>query len=452
MATDLPQDLRNQANGLGQYRPQTEAEQILDAVRPLVSGGRIPAPEMAVIGDSRAADGVNKLTTPVSTQQKGISAYAVALCDGCFRVPDNGWFAMGSQRVTTGTATSDLAPMSLQVTQAIAAGFRYATVFPFGSNDYESSLGPVQTVEVVWPEYKAQVARLAAAGMVVWVCTDPGVRTAEAATTSKTKHASILRQNELIRTLANIAPSQVFVIDLHATAVDQASATASPLTAWFFDTVHFNGIGNYWHGKEVGRNWLLYRPAAPIFTRSNFDNFNFDASLPNKLANSLFLTDTGATGVPDEWKGGAAGATSLGAGVAVIPSIVAAPNGIGNALKLVWTGTTAGTFGKFRSVDLAARIPNGATVYLLVKIKVSAMTNATMPRLKLEANAGILNGALMEFSNDATPPEENTLTLISAPFVKTSAMTSLQLDITQKFLGAGGITHEIMQAEVLAFS
>ncbi len=40
MATDLPVDLRNQANGLGQYRPQTEAELILDATRDLASGAR----------------------------------------------------------------------------------------------------------------------------------------------------------------------------------------------------------------------------------------------------------------------------------------------------------------------------------------------------------------------------------------------------------------------------
>lgn len=38
MATALPQDLRNQANGLGQYRPQTELESILDAVRDSTTG------------------------------------------------------------------------------------------------------------------------------------------------------------------------------------------------------------------------------------------------------------------------------------------------------------------------------------------------------------------------------------------------------------------------------
>lgn len=38
MPTDLPQDLRNQANGLGQYTPRTEAEKILDAVRGLAEG------------------------------------------------------------------------------------------------------------------------------------------------------------------------------------------------------------------------------------------------------------------------------------------------------------------------------------------------------------------------------------------------------------------------------
>lgn len=423
--------------------------ELTPTLRALASGGRIPAPLMAVIGDSRAANGYNRVTIPYSTRQAGVSAYAVALCDGCFRVPDFGWLATGGQRVTTGTATSDLAPMSVQVTQAIDAGFQYATVFPFGTNDYEASIGPVQTVDAVWAEYKAQVARLVAAGMVVWVCTDPGVRTAEAATTAKPKHTSILRQNELIRSLAYTSPGRVFVIDLHASSVDPASPTASALTSWYADTVHFNGIGNYWQGKEVGRNWLLNRPPAPVFTRSNFDNYAFDASLPNKLANSLFLTDTGTTGVPDEWKGGAAGATSLGSGVGVTPSIVSAPNGIGNALRLVWTGTNAGTFGKFRSVDLAARIPNGTTVFLLVKIRVSAATNATMPRIKLEGPG--LNGALMEFENDATQPEANTFTLISAPFVKTSAMTTVQFDITQKFLGAGGITHELMQAQVMAY-
>lgn len=398
------------------------------------------APLMGIVGDSRFAGSYNSTNNPHTTIQVGFVGLALALSGKCVRVTDDGWQAVGGQRVTTGTATTDLAPFSVQVTNILAAGIRNVTMLGC-TNDFSSSIGTVQTVDQVVAAYKTEVLRLLNAGCRVWLCTDPGVRATEAASgATKTQHVSVLRTNEWIRELAHYYPNRVKVVDLAGVMVEAASSTASPPTSWHQDANHYNLIGNYWGAKEIARVWNLDFAPAPILPRTNSDNFSYDATLANKLDNGLFLTDTNADGLADSWTYSAA------TGITVVNSLVAG-SVVGNAQRCVFTASQSG-YPKMQSSDLVARIPTGSWMVFVCRALVTSPVACTAPRAKIVENGAGTDAVDLEFGNAATLPENATFVLSTPPIQKAADMTLIKAEVALRFTGAGAATLDIEQAAV----
>lgn len=417
------------------------------------SSGNLLAPiwqsdcQMGIIGDSRESQSINKATTPISTIQAGFIAMAVSLSGHAVNIPDVGWQATGGQRVTTGTATSDTAPMSVQVKNAIASGIKNWTIGAFGTNDFDSTLGPIQTVAAVAAEYLKQLNLLLAAGCRVFVCTDPGIRTTEAATTAKARHVAVLTLNHWIRQLQYVSPSRVRVIDLHAVMVVSNSATASATTVQFEDSVHFLTSGCYYGAKEVARVWNAVWPVPTIFPRNNYDNSALDSTLPFKLQNNLFLIDTSGDGIADEWT-----AQVAATGITSVMTVGAAPApGIGNAQHIVVTANQAG-FPKWQSVDLISRIANGTSFIIVGIVQVTSPVACTAPRVKPVANVQASGSTALEFGGTfvSAIPEGNTFYYATHPMTKDASFSTLKVEVALQFTGAGSCTLDLMQFALIA--
>ena len=402
---------------------------------------------MGVIGDSRESQSVNLATTPLSTVQAGFIAMAVALSGCAVNIPDAGWQATGGQRITTGTATSDTAPMSVQVTNAIASGIRNWTIGAFGTNDFDASLGPVQTVAAVIAEYLKQLKRLLAAGCRVFVCTDPSVRTTEAASTSKARQISVLTLNHWIRQLEYAFPAQVRVIDLHAVMVVANSTTASATTAQYYDSVHFLTSGSYYGAKEIARVWNTVWPAPSILPRNNYDNYTLDSTLPIKSKNNLFQIDTNADGIADGWN-----AQVAATGITSVMSIAAAPAGyFGSAQHIAVTATQTG-FPKWQSDELVTNFSNGTSFIIVGAVAIGSPVNVTAPRVKPVANVQASGATCLEFGGTfvSALPEGNTFVYATHPMTKDSTFTTLKIEVALQFLGAGSCTLDLMQFAAIA--
>lgn len=422
----------------------------LDALGNLLAPVSPGIPHMGFIGDSRLSQGVNKATVPMSTTQSGIPGLALCLSGYCVNVPDVGWQCVGGQRVTTGTATSETAPMSVQVTNAIASGIKNWTIL-MGTNDFDSSLGPVQTVAAVSTEYLKQIKRLLNAGCRVRVCTDPGVRTTEAASASKSRQVAILALNQWIRQLAYMFPTQVRVIDLHGAAVVQNSATASCPTAGYADSVHFLTSQNYVFAKAIAADWNVSHPVPPIFPRCNYENTSYDSTMPNKLTNGLFLLDTNADGYADSW--GVSG--TLPGAVTATPTVISAPSpGVGNSQHLVLSSSAAAN-PKWETTDLVSNIPNGSTFYVVGIIKVTSPVAVSAPRVSMVSNAnanlGTSGGEILAFGGtfQNALAADDTFYYVSHPILKDSSFTTMKVTVCQNFIGAGSVTLDLMQFGVI---
>lgn len=196
-----------------------------------------------------------------------------------------------------------------------------------------------------------------------------------------TQQAVIARVNRKLKALAAIFPNVTYV-DTHGTLVDPTSASGYALTANNFDAIHPSPRGAFLMGQRI---WNAISSQVTPYTgliASQTDCVQIDA-LSRQLVNgadALFLGGTGGTAgtnvtgtVATNWTCGIA-TGSTGTAVA---SIVAAPDGVGNAQRLVISG--AANNDEFRwlhfTTNTLAQIPAGTRFYMEVAVQVTSPVN-----------------------------------------------------------------------------
>lgn len=152
------------------------------------------------------------------------------------------------------------------------------------------------------------------------------------------KQQDIQKINRWIADYWRATPGGVFV-DAYDTIVNRSSAVQGTITNTTHDFVHPSNLGAYLIGKLLATAIMAVVPAQQKLISSIFEYRSSNPLSDVVSGNGLFLTTTGGivdsplTGTgPSGWR---MGPTAGGGGVV---SVVAAPDGVGNALKIAATG------------------------------------------------------------------------------------------------------------------
>jgi hypothetical protein len=277
-----------------------------------------PANTIALIGDSRIANGFSTL----QTQQQGYFTNLNALLGDRFSVL--GFFAAGGK--TLDNVLAD------QVPQVLALNPRPAFAFmECGHNDIAPSLGN-KTAAATITSWQAVRDALAAGGVALIGSTSlPSnlITTAAALKHLATYNRYLMAQNGVQR--------GVMYFDGHAAAVDPA--TGQFLAALTYDSVHANYQGA-WNVARVG--FAMLDQIIPKYPRFTSQPNNYSQLVINPTGNGSAGTIAGgATGTPPtSWA-----ATSAGAGAAAISKVARSDFKTGEVTRLTFSaGTVPGDY------------------------------------------------------------------------------------------------------------
>ena len=327
----------------------------------LVSGGefvpvRAEANSLAVVGDSFMANGYFKSATAEEWNARGYLTHAIALSNGRMYLVDGGMCAVGGSGIT---ADINGVKFDTQLTSAIATGAKNLLVMG-GVNDCNSDVDPL----VTFAAYKALVNRAVAAGMKVWVATQPCQSSTFVAYTVARQGAQLKLQDLMRQWCRTQSPNNVVLIDSAQACIDPASTTASYISGYTTDNLHPNNKGAYYIGKYIAGVWNKYVPQGSELVNSNADNTSFSALSNNLLTNGLMIANTG---------GLATGFTTPVTGTAVvgIVAVTARADGVGNDQVVPLTFSAANDSGQVSTATLSNFV-DGDQLYAECEVTVSS--------------------------------------------------------------------------------
>jgi hypothetical protein len=188
------------------------------------------------------------------------------------------------------------------------------------------------------------------------------------------------------------------------------------------------------------------------------DNYAYDASGLNKISNPLFNATTGTAGATAAGAGTTITATSIGRNWTVatvaggtsttVCTTPAAPDGIGNAQRLVITGTNATDQITLRTGSLAsARLVAGERLYAECFVRIASATALEGIRLTwfYLVDGVTYTFSAMSLQNKPYSQTNADLLVLRTPefTVLPGVLTSGQLSMNIFFDGAGGCTADI---------
>lgn len=243
----------------------------------------------AVIGDSYFANLVQSSSATVKYWNNFSPLYhAFGMCER--RVDLVSFNATGGTGYLTGTNT-----FGKQLTTAIESGAKNI-IFMGGVNDIHNDKG----FDNILAEAKKFLARIKAAGMRLFLCTQPGPSSGYAFY-SFNHTGQMQRLNDFLRQYAAQNDStDVVLVDLAAIATDPASSSMSYKTGYAAtDNIHPINFGCYYMGKELADKIKANIPAVGGLSNSNYATYTYNSNCPNMLTNGLFID--GASGAPTGW-------------------------------------------------------------------------------------------------------------------------------------------------------
>lgn len=335
-----------------------------------------------------------------------------------------------------------------------------------GTNDaslYATEWGTLAAAEdgIVANRQSVWAKAIAAGAKCIIALAIPPVGSAAGWTTAQ--KAMVVRANARLAKAA--APNTCVIwIDMHSALVDPTLSTGLAKTNVLFDNdKHEGGYGAYLIAQKILQDSRVSSLACKRqMLSSQLDCIQNDASSKNLLNASVGLA-TGATGA----SGGAGSSGTILNGITTgctvgspntVASIVAAPNGVGNAQRLEITSFALND--QVRMLVLPGstltEFPKGSWGYFECMCKVTGATN--LVAVTITAGATWVGGSLSSQtaagltyqSGEAGSAYTNNdvLTLVSEPFYMPADITSMTFnkgEVFATFGGAGGATLDIYQ-------
>lgn len=254
-------------------------------------------------------------------------------------------------------------------------------------------------------------------------------------------------------------------IDIHEPLVDPTISTGLSKSGVLYDSdKHPGAYGAYLVARKImSDSWVASMAIKRPMLSSQLDCIQNDTSSKNLLNASIGLA-TGATGA----SGGAGSSGTILTGITTnrivgtpntVASIVVAPNGIGNAQRLVITSNALND--QVRALILpgstVAEFPKGSWGYFECMCQVTGATNllavtvtagATWVGGSMPSQAAVGLAVPVAGETGSAYTNNDILTLVSEPFYMPSDITSMTFnkgEVLATFSGAGGATLDIYQ-------
>jgi len=251
----------------------------------------------------------------------------------------------------------------------LAACPAYDVLLALGINDMVESEG--RTATMVIADITAIATKIKNAGRRLTIVPIPPRRIADTLWTTAVQQKA-LRVNAALKKLSaqtgyGFVPTAEAVTDYSVTAAFESPATTGRC---LYDNVHQNSYGAFRQGLVLADYYSQLRPYRPLPTPTHFiDDSSADGSNLNLLDNPMFNGSTGYT-LP----------TVAGLISAVSTAVVAAPDGVGNALQIDISVSAATTITLFYAAwDNSPALVAGDTILPLAKIKVEASGGGGAP-------------------------------------------------------------------------
>lgn len=217
------------------------------------------------------------------------------------------------------------------------------------------------------------------------------------------------------------------VIDFYGTLADPANGNY--LAAYYNDGTHPNAVG-YLAMAQTAWTTLqpILRPAPPMLTQQNADGMNL---LP---ANTCFLTDAGADGIPDGW-------TTYGGGSGYTHSLITGDTSIKGSWAQIACASSASD--RVLEFNATAGVVPGHTILVAGRIGVTAYTSGTGAAVKVTFTGGSANAY----------PVYQFKTVASGPFAQELVVPAGTTAILFDFIaGAGTGTYRLAQPTIYDLS
>jgi len=270
----------------------------------------------------------------------------------------------------------------------------------------------------------------------------------------------ILRVNARFRKLG--AGNRVIYADTYQDFIDPVSASGYCKAGLKIDATHVNGTGGRMEGERVWNCISKHVSTAYAGISSLADSSVTDPLNKNLMSGSVGLfqgtTGTVNTGITGQAATGwTISKNGTGSGVA---SVVAAPDGIGNAQKVVITASASGdgvSISNLLPSPSLAKTPVGSSFVVEYYCRVTSQTNLLSIEGVLQTNCvgvGLKIGSVLSpIVGDPAVISGDTQTFIlrSPPIfipAGTTSISYMQFVIAAKFAGAGGGTLEVWRAVV----
>lgn len=416
------------ANVILQTQAGGAVKTLANSLRPLLPSSQ--GSTLAVIGDSFQAEWYFDDGNFRYAYAKGPVDWALALSQHRMTVVSSP--AAGGSRVS-GASSSGTA-FDVQADTAIASLAQHAIIMG-GVNDFFANF----TVDTVKAAYNRVIEKLIAAGMTVWVCTQPTMSAAYSSYTV-TRNASMFQLNTWLRQQVNSiwARHGVRLIDLAETAVDPSSTTGDYKSGYSYDGgLHPSNVGAYFMGKEIARVWSKYVPEANILVSSRADNYNYSSAIGNLIDNGLFYNGSGtATGFSGTAVAGGASTNSL----------VSRSDGIGQDQQMIVTSSANNDGYRLSTSSLHTRCASGDILQFCCEITVSSITNLRGVRLTADFVGTTTRGVADLYydpSDDIALTEGFTAVMKTPPNFINGTPTSVVANLSINFSGAGGATVKV---------
>lgn len=221
---------------------------------------------------------------------------------------------------------------------------------------------------------------------VVWI---PAIPQTSAGTMTATTRNLLIQTNHIVKR-AVVDLKNVDILDVASVLIDYSNANGYMAANNAYDVVHPSNAGGFFWGLAL-YNLILYRAPVPYPAISSpVDDYAVDNNSNQLLSDPLLLGATSAsagTGVT----GTQLTALTIqrltgGASDTCISSIISAPDGIGNAQRLVFTAGTGAC--SFRCIQAAnvTKVVAGGRYYVECYVQVSNVTNFEKVSLSAEGS------------------------------------------------------------------
>jgi hypothetical protein len=356
--------------------------------------------------------------------------------------------AVGGSAFTPAGVSASGTLINDQIPGLIASGATHAVIMG-GVNDFlaGSSLSAVQTA------YLAAIQELIAAGIKVWVWTQPTVNAAYTFYTV-TMQAKLFELNRWLKTrvATQFAENNVVVVDVAGATVDPLSATGDHKATGAADNIHPNNLSGYWGGKEAARIWNLFIPPVPAFVVSNADNYGYSSTVSNLVDNSLMVT--GGLGVVTP-----TGFTVVNSGTGTPTSVlttVTRTDGVGYDSQIAVTSNALNDQTIFKTADVKARCAVGDTLIVQVEITATVVTVLKWLQLGLYVDGAIYNFSSIDMSiggPDVPLPEAPfTMLMQTPPYTIPAAqgtISRVMAELNIRASAAGAMTVKVSKYSII---